>query len=155
MPELNNTPPAVEDAITQKLTGEAQKNALDLVAFLRANEMALDSNNDDGEGWAVGGVVGDSAGFMLVNGSPQFPGPWTLWFNSCEFDGPVDDELMETVWAHASPCGKCHAGWADCGGGDRTIFGRDFDRLCHSPLMFTDPDGKTLESVKKLLLMSK
>ena len=100
---------------------------------------------------------GNSIGFMLVNGTPQMPGPWTIWFNSCDFDdnGSTDDELKETTWTHASKCGHCHAGWKDCGGGDRIIFGREFKSLCHSPLMFTDPDAKTLESIKKLLLTTK
>lgn len=144
----------IEDAINEKLTGEARNNALAFVDFLRTNGLAVESN-DGGDGWAVGGVMGDSIGFLLVNGAPQMPGPWTFWFNSCDFgsDDPADDELKETVWAHASNCGRCHAGWKDCGGGERTIWGRKFERLCHSPLMFTNPDAKALESVEKLMRM--
>ena len=146
----------IENVIHEKLKGDMQKNALDLVAFLHENELSLDSNGD-GEGWAVGGIVGNSMGFMLVNGVAQMPGPWTIWFNSCDFDGTgsTDDELKETAWAHASKCGHCHAGWKDCGGGDRTIWGREFERLCHSPLMFTNPDARTLEHIKRLMLMLK
>ena len=144
----------IEEAITQKLAGEAQNNALDFVAFLRENKLQLGSNGD-GEGWAVGGIVGDSIGFMLVNGAKKIPGPWTIWFNSCDFEDCADDALKETAWAHASPCGKCNKGWKDCGGGDRTIFGKEFERLCHSPLMFTNPDAQTLEHVKKLILLLK
>jgi len=144
----------IEDAINEKLTGDSQKNALDFVAFLHENGLQLASNGD-GEGWAVGGIVGNSLGFMLVNGTPNMPGPWTLWFNSCDFSGDdtIDDELKETAREHASPCGKCHAGWETCGGGERTIFGREFERLCHSPLMFTDPDAETLGKMEKLLMM--
>ena len=146
---------SIESVIIEKLSADAQKNALDFIAFMQANGLPLGSNGD-GEGWAVGGVVGDSLGFMLVNGSAQFPGPWTIWFNSCDFGGgSADDELKEIVWAHASPCGRCHAGWKDCGGGDRVIFGREFERLCHSPLMFCNPDAKILENIKKLILMFK
>ena len=143
----------IEEQIGHVLTGDAQKNALDFIAFLQANEISLDSNGDN-EGWAVGGIVGNSIGFMLVNGAPDCPGPWTMWFNSCDFGdgGNINDDLKETVWAHASPCGKCHAGWENCGGGNRTIFGREFEKLCHSPLMFTNPGGKTLENMKKLIL---
>ena len=146
----------IEDIIKKKLNGDAQKTALDFAAFLRANDLPL-AGNEDGEGWAVGGTVGNSAGYMLINGAAEFPGPWTVWLNTCDYDcgGPVDDELKETAWAHASPCGRCHEGWKDCGGGDRTIFGREFERLCHSPLMFTVPDAKTLEILQKLLLMAK
>ena len=142
----------IEEGITKRLTGDAQKNALNLVAFMRANDMPIDPNNG-GDGWAVGGKEGDSLGYAIVNGVSEFPGPWTLWFNSCDFAGDADDALKEAAWAHASPCGKCHKGWADCGGGERMIFGKAFESLCHSPLMFSNPDAQTVEHVKKLLLM--
>ena len=149
--------PAIEDVIREKLKGETQANALDFVAFLRSNRIALNSDGDGGKwsGWAVGGTVGNSAGYMIVNGAKEFPGPWTFWFNSCDFEDNADDELKETAWAHASPCGKCNAGWEDCGGGEGTIFGKKFERLCHSPMMFVNPDAKTLEYAKKLMLMLK
>ena len=81
----------------------------------------------------------DFIGFLETNG---------LTLNS-------NNDVKETAWAHASNCGHCHAGWKDCGGGKRTIFGREFEYLYHSPLMFTDPDAGTLEHVKKLMLMLK
>lgn len=145
----------VEDVINEKLKGDAQKNALDFADFLSTSSLTLDPN-DDGGGWAVGGTVGNSIGYMLINGEPQMPGPWTVWLNSCDFgNSTADDELKETAWAHANECAKCHPGWKDCGGGDGTIFGKEFERLCHSPLAFTNPDAKTLESLKKLILMLK
>lgn len=145
----------IEDTINAKLTDDTQKNALDFITFLHENDLSLDSNGD-GEGWAVGGIVGNSIGFMFINGVAQMPGPWTIWFNSCDFDSSqADDKLKEDTWNHASKCGKCHSGWETCGGGDKTIFGREFERLCHSPLMFTNPDSNTLDSVKRLILMLK
>ena len=65
------------------------------------------------------------------------------------------DDIKKAVWEHASPCGKCHTGWEKCGCGDKSIFGKVFENLCHSPLMFNDPDAYTLEIVKKLILMLK
>ena len=143
---------SIEQVINDKCTGDAQKNALNFAAFCGANEIIL-TPNEDGTGWAVGGVEGDSLGYLFLTGAEQFPGPWTLWFNSCDFDDTADDALKEAAWAHASPCGRCHAGWEDCGGGKRTIWGREFEYLCHSPLMFHDPDAPTLEKAEKLLLM--
>ena len=144
----------IGEKIKATLKGEAQNNALEFVAFLRANDMPIQSNKD-GQGWAVGGVVGNSSGYMLVNGAAQLPGPWTVWFNSCEFPcgETANDELKEAAWSHASFCGRCHSNWESCGGGERTIFGKEFSRLCHSPLMFCDPDATTLENMKKLMLM--
>ncbi len=143
----------IEKKINSVLKGNTKQNALDFISFLKENDISLDSNND-GEGWAVGGIVGNSIGFMLINGAEQMPGPWTMWFNSCDFQNePDDDDLKQTIWEHASKCGQCHPGWKDCGGGEKTIFGKEFERLCHSPLMFTNPDEKTLENVKKLVLI--
>ena len=144
----------IEDKIKDVLSGDSLKNALDFTIFLRDNELSTGYNGDDG--CSVGGSIGDSLGYMLVNGTEQMPGPWTIWFNSCDFDSSLaDDELKETAWAHTSKCGHCHAGWKDCGGGNRVIFGRGFESLCHSPLMFTNPDAETLECVKKLFLILK
>ncbi len=142
------------DVIRRRLQGDAQRNALKLVAFFEENDMTLDPSGD-GQGWAVGGIVGNSIGFLLVNGAAQVPGPWTLWLNSCEFGdtGPVDEDIKACVWAHVNPCGKCHPGWIDCGGGGKAIWGKQHERLCHSPLMFTNPGIGAIGHIKKLLLM--
>ncbi|MCL1795040.1 MAG: hypothetical protein FWG34_14395 [Oscillospiraceae bacterium] len=153
----------IESAILEILSGEAQKNALDFAAFLKENEISLDYNPNESESkpiWngAVGGVVGNSIGYVTVNGDENCPGPWTFWFNSCDFEGSdaADEEFKEAIWAFASPCGKCHDGWEKCrGSGKRTILGREFEGQCHSPLMFCNPDAKTLENMKKFLLYLK
>jgi len=143
----------VEEKIIEVLSGNAQKNALKFISFLRENEILLEANNE-GDGWAVGGVVGNSMGYMIVNGGAQ---ELWLWFNDCDFEtgASVDDELKEFVWAQVSPCGKCHDGWEKCGGGTRVIFGKEFERLCHSPLMFTNFESDKLENIKKLMLILK
>ncbi|MCL2433959.1 MAG: hypothetical protein FWD16_05515 [Clostridia bacterium] len=142
-----------EAAIQSKLSGDAKTNALDFAVYLRANDIQLDGN-EEGSGWAVGGMTGNSLGYLMINGSDEFPGPWTFWFNSCDFgNAPVSDVMKQTAWDHASPCGreKCHAGWEKCGGGNRVMFGKEFGWLCHSPLMFNNPDAKTMEPMKQLM----
>lgn len=146
----------IENIINEKLTGDAQKNALDFISFLRANDITIDPN-DDGVGFAVGGIAGNSGGYLHICGNSEFPGPWTFWFNSCDFedDGAVDDNLKEAAWNNIGNCGKCHDGWKDCGGGDRVIFGKVIENCCNSPLFFNNPDTKMLEYMEKLLLMLK
>jgi len=153
----------IEDIISERLTGDAQKNAIGFAAFLRANEFQLDYNVSESEKhgiWngAVGGVVGDSLGYITINGGDDGTGPWTFWFNECDFDGSssMDEEFKNAIWAFASPCGKCHEGWEKCMGvGKRTILGKEFENQCHSPLMFCNPDAKTLEYMQKFLLCLK
>ena len=155
--------PAIEEAITTKLKGDAQTNALDFVAFLRANGISLDYNAGESKKrsiWngAVGGVVGNSIGYITINGDKKCPGPWTFWFNSCDFDGSdaADEAFKNAIWAFASPCQRCNDNWEKCmGSGKRTILGKAFENQCHSPLMFCNPDAKTLEHMKQFLLYLK
>ena len=144
----------MENKIYNVLKDDSLKNALEFLTFLKENEFQLDPNGDNGEGWAVGGVVGNSFGFILINGVEEMPGPWTIWLNSSDYNEStsMDNELKENTWTHVNKCSKCHKGWEDCGIGNKIIFGREFENLCHSPLMFTNPDTKTLETVKKLLI---
>ena len=151
----------IEEKIKSVLDGGAQVNALDFSAFLRSNGIMPKCYEAGGDGWSVM-YKEDSIGFILVNGAEQMPGPWTVWFNTCEFgDGDgVEAEVKEAAWEHASVCANFTSGGKDCGCGDqpgfhREIFGREYENRCHSPLMFTDPDAKTLESVKKLMLLIK
>ncbi len=158
--DRENARQEIEDRIRQVLSGDASKNALDFAAFLRAHGLPP-VWHVSGDGWSV--MDADrSVGFVLVNGAAQEPGPWTVWFNSCDFDGggPADEALKETAWAHANLCSHFSSGGKKCGCGNqpgfrRTIFGKTFENRCHSPLFFTNPDAKTLEHVEKLLLMLK
>ena len=155
----------IEGVINNILSGDTQKNALDFFSFLCKNDISLNYNASETEknnqtGWngAVGGIVGNSIGYLLINGDENIPGPWTFWFNSCDFEGSdsTDDEFKNAIWAYASPCAKCNDNWEKCrGSGKRTILGKEFENQCHSPLMFCNPDTKILEHIKKFLLYLK
>lgn len=151
----------IENAIKEKLNGE--KNALDFVAFLQANAISADIH-DSGDGWSVM-YKGESIGFIIITGgATEGIGPWTIWLNVCDFGDPsrarADGHLQEIAWKHTNVCGHFTSGGKNCGCGDQpgrrvTIFGKDFDNICHSPLMFINPDADKLDAVKKLLLLVK
>ena len=150
----------IEDKMKNVLSGNKLKNALEFASFLRENELSPEWH-DSGHGWDVV-CNNESVGFIAVNGALTKSDSWTIWFNSCDFDESVsvDKNLKETAWKHASICGNFSSGGKDCGCGDqpgfsRMIFGKKFENRCHSPLMFENPDDKTLENVKKLILMLK
>jgi len=147
----------IEAHINEVLNGGSKRIALDFIAFLRANAITPDQH-ESGDGWSLV-HKGESIGFIIVSQS-EFPGPWTLWFNSCEFGSgeSVSDDLKEAAWNHASICGNFFSNGKDCGCGDqpgftRVIFGKEFQNRCHSPLMFHNPDAETMERAKKLMLM--
>jgi hypothetical protein len=143
------------DRIGERLDGGAKAAALDFVGFCDANGLPINSNNE-GNGWAVGGVDGHSLGFMAVEGMGD-ASPWTLWLNNGDFggEGTLDEGLKEFAWAHVSVCSKCHDGWENCGPQETTVIGRRFERLCHSPLVFNNPDADDLVKIKALILALK
>jgi len=154
-------PTEIEDAINGTLRGDALQNALNFAAFLRANGLSPDWH-ESGDGWSIM-RADESIGFVVVNRTEQWgikPRSWTVFFNSCDFDGPANDDLKETAWAHLNICGHYLSGGKRCGCGSQpgkreTVFGKECEHLCHSPLGFTNPDAQALEHAKKLLLMLK
>jgi len=141
--------------INGSLEGDMQKNALDFAAFLEANDILIESNGD-GRGWAVGGVVGNSNGFMMVDSIGKNLG---IWINDCNFsDGDsADNDLKAFALAHVVNCPQepCVGGGCAEKNHRNTIFGKEYESICHSPLAFLNPDAKTCENVKKLFLMLK
>ena len=142
----------IENVIIETLTGDSQINALDFISHLRAIEqegkISITMNDEnDKTGWNVSDV-----GFIIINGSYEFPGPWGMFIGTDNItehsDFPVDDHIKETTWANMAPCGKCNS---DCTGGSirRTVFGKDFIDICN--LIFVNPDSKTVACMKKII----
>jgi len=143
----------IEDVITSTLKGDAQKNALELITHLSASEesgycsVTMHDEKDE-SGWSVSNL-----GFIVINGSDDFPGPWTMWMgvdNIGEHSkAPVDEHIKEFAWSHVAPCGSCGG---KCSPGVRTkIFGKDFENTCQSNLMFTNPDAEAVDGMKKII----
>jgi len=145
----------IECYISEVLNGDARENALKLVAHIRVGEEAGKSSivmNDekDESGWNVPGI-----GFIVITGSDDFPGPWTMWMGVDNLgEGvttPVDESLKELAWSYVSPCGSC--GGSCTPGARTTIFGRVFENTCQSNLMFTNPDAGVVEGMIKIIDM--
>ena len=155
--------PAIEEAINDILRDDALNNALDFAAFLRTNDF-LPVWHDSGDGWSIM-RADEGIGFIVVNRVEKWgikPRSWTVFFNSCDFDGdaPANDDLKEIAWTHLNICGHYLSGGKRCGCGNQpgrrdTIFGKECEHLCHSPLAFTNPDAQTVEHMKKLMLLLK
>lgn len=153
---------SLEEIMNLVLSGDTLKNALDFAAFLRGNEFQTEYNPQEYEEskWtgAIGGVVGDSIGYIYVRSGTDFPCPWNIWLNEYDFDydgSAEDDALKEFIWENVNSCSRCNPEWKNCGGGERLVLGRKFERLCHSPMFFYTPDAQKLEKLKRLLLKIK
>ena len=152
----------IEDAINVLLKGDAQKNALDLVAHIREGGTP---------GKKTGGITvvqWDENEFMwFVKNEEEIvdliyisgidddivcPGPWTVWIRGDHIgeheDGPVDDQTKEVAWAHVAICKPCSD---DCNRGcQKIIFGKEFAKVCPDTLIFSNPDAETLSYIKKI-----
>jgi len=146
----------IEDAIGSTLKGDAQRNALDLIAHIRAGEtskhFSIKNHNETGEsvwnGWNVSNL-----GYIIINGLDDFPGPWTIWMEADglgeHLEAPVDEDIKEFAWFHVSPCGSC--GGECTPGNSATVFGRVFENTCKSNLIFINPNAKTVDYMKKII----
>lgn len=148
----------IEDAIIEFLDGELQENALNFAAYLNENELSpiqLPYKMDNGK--TIGVKIphnGHYLGWMLVKEN----GEWLFQiFNFLDFGhfNDEDEEFTKAVHDHVSICGApCHD---ECWRAkDVKIFGKEFKSVCsqHS-LDFVNPEGKTIEHIKKLIECSK
>jgi hypothetical protein len=148
----------VEDVIKNSALSENLKNThIEFCRFLKDNEFSIepeDHTEDDKNGWKIT-YLHECVGHMnFANGG--------IWIDTCDFggSGSADDILKETTWNHVRICEYFKSGGKRCGCGrqpgfDRTIFGNKQNNLCFALLEFLDPDAKTLEDIKKLMLLFK
>jgi len=148
----------IEAHIGEVLTGEAQKNARALVAHLRANEMRFERGKGywaDKLYWMIT-YQGEYVCFILLNGSEDKtePAGWVIWHDdggtNCFADFPLDQRARETAWKHVDVCANC-GGCKQPGGTRKTIFWKQFDNVCVTPLKFVNPDAEGLACVRKMI----
>lgn len=148
MTDQINTTPTFEDVIHEKLTGKAQQNALDYVAFVKSIGIQGDSVF-----WVPGGYL---CNIHKVD--------HTGWHISMEHidsplcrpeyqDFPIDEEVKEFAWAHVSTCEGCGCGFNP--GRRPMLFGKEFHHTCFGLMNFSSPDGEELELLKKLTVVWK
>ena len=153
MGEKNNENPhsELEAALPEILSGDTLKNALDFMAFLKANGMLA--------GGAHGEVSckGKCMCYMHFGTWAQAPDPWTIWtegdYSEEQADTPISTELKEIAWANVNRCTSCGCGRQP--GKRKIIFGKAFENVCNADMAFYLPDAGALTCVKQLLLMRK
>jgi hypothetical protein len=152
----------IENFIGEVLTGDAQKNALEFVAYLKASEMLFERGKgywEDKLYWLIT-YKDEYVCFILINGSEEKTEPdgWTIWSDdsgSAWFeDFPIDEHIKEIAWKNVDFCANC--GSCDNPGGTRkTIFGKEFNNVCITTMKFINPDVEALECVKKMVEIRK
>ena len=143
----------LEDHVNNsKLSGDALKNALDFIAYMRANEMPPDPNDYN---WFK--YLNQNVCVIMLD----FPaaGSWEIFWSDCDVycngveHSQVDEQLKKFAQAHPNPCSMEHK---KCLKGRRKmIFDKEFDCLCTSTMAFENPNAEALDFIKKLAEMRK
>ena len=137
----------IEDVIGEHLTGDTRKNAQDFTSYLRVDNMTFD---DSGYCWSPE-YYGKPLFHIKFDGFGNEPDKWIIWsaedYNGDSADS-ADERVKQFAWANVCFCGSCGG---DCAPGRTVlIFGKQFDKVCHSALIFVNPDAEAIESLKKL-----
>jgi hypothetical protein len=146
--------PTIEDEIKNSdLSDCLQKTHIEFCRFLKDNEFSIETE-DDGNGWQII-YMNECVGHMNFANAG-------IWIDTCDFGSgdSADDDLKKATWAHVRICEYFSSGGKQCGCGrqpgfGRIFFGKKYENLCFALLEFMNPDAKTLEKIKKLMLLYK
>ena len=147
----------IEDFIREALSGEAQDNALEFAAYLRASDMLIEKFDFYGEDklhWEVK-YRDKIVCYILIEDSEETVSWMIMPDNSSTkrfADFQADEHIKEIAWnnlniCHSGNCGGCKQGT----GSRRRILGKEIDNVCGMAFNFTNPDSAALEWVKKMM----
>ena len=151
----------IEDCILKSLIGDERNNALEFVAYLRANKMTFERGAgywEDKFYWLIK-FQNEYVCFILIGDSEDSGSPWTIWSDDSAYhwfeDFLLDEHMKETAWNQVDFCANC----GSCSGGiSKIIFGKAFDKVdnvCRTTFRFDNPSSKTVECAIKLMEIRK
>ena len=140
----------IENEINDALKDDAQKNALDFIAYMKESGMTTHAEHHNAFEYKNEWVC--IVCIIPVDGVPGwviFDNPLTSKFD----DFPADADLKELAWAHVNICTTCGGG-SGCGsqpGRRKVIFGKEFDNVCTSEVAFWNPDSAALGKITRMI----
>jgi len=146
--------PKIEDVISEQLEDNRRQNALDFVAYLRANK--LNPTWTAANAWWVNykgkRLISIRVRGVDTEGMPWgyglSPGSWHIghWLQGFNFPDCLSDELKQFIWLNMLPCKYCMS----CKPGHTGEFlGKQFESVCY--FRVENPDAEGLVFVKELL----
>jgi hypothetical protein len=154
----------IENSIYDVLTGDMQKNALELASFLETNEMLFERGKgywEDKHYWMIK-YKDEYICFILIGSEDKIElESWIIWSDdsdsNCFADFPLDENMKKIFWKNINICGNCGgcSHYKNPGGKCKTIFGKEFDNVCITTMKFTNPDVETIECLKKMVEIRK
>ena len=144
MPE-NKT---IESNLKENLSGELLVNALDFVSYLKSIGMTTDDSN---RFYYKGELM-----CILVNFKDEKNPFGMLFICDCpiyEHDGfPIDESVKSFAQKNIQKCrgDKCGCDHKERGA-TKMVFGKEYNNLCSSEIIFTNPDAEAVEKIKVLM----
>jgi hypothetical protein len=143
---ITSTRPEIEKKLKDTLSGDLLENVLDFVAFLREIGMTPDENSR----FHYMGEMTCILVFFKDTNNPQ----GMLFVCDCpirEHDGfPIDDSVKKFAQSNIKKCDNCGCEH-EARGATKTVFGKEYDNLCSSEVIFVNPDAEALVKVKILM----
>jgi bifunctional DNA-binding transcriptional regulator/antitoxin component of YhaV-PrlF toxin-antitoxin module len=98
---------------------------------------------------------GTNIAYFTFDGEPKNDFDIILHISNHDGKNPVDDELKEFAWSRMilCPVGCERPVFCENSKNRRTVFGKEFESTCQSPLAFFTPDANQLKKVQNLMLM--
>gem|GEM_PF-792562 len=152
---------SIEDLINEDLSGDMRENALDYVAYLKANGKPPSTIPHIGDGPnGKSYVYGISHGVMVIEpGRPGWGiciGGWNSALLRSEYQNfPADEKVKEFAWEHVRICQNYKTNGKECGCGAQpgrrvSLFGKKINNVCNAIVDIDNPSGETLELTKRL-----
>jgi len=148
----------VDDVIKNSdLSEDMQNTHIEFCRFLKDNGFSIEPEGhteDDTSGWQII-YMNECIGHMNFANAG-------IWIDTCDFGGndSADDVLKEFAWTHVRICEHFSSGGKQCGCGrqpgfSKMFFEKKFENLCFAHLEFMNPDAKTSDNIKRLMLSYK
>ena len=153
----------MERVINKALTGDVQRNALELAAFFQENNIT--SKRQKTGYWAdkiyfICNFKGQSVCYISMNEHEQ-----NSWYVTGDDSGeawyenaPLDEHLKEIAWQNIDICEDYNA----CGGcgspgrmSRKIIFGKEFNNVCPVTIKFSNPDAAVVACMKAVFAARK
>jgi len=139
----------IEDVIKDVLNGDTLKNAIDFIAYLKANK--INPQWSATNVWKIS-YKSYSVCFIRLYGAADYHGLKSGSWHIVPFIGEYEasslsDELKEIVWANQKTCRGC----GQCALKLNKVFGKEFGYACEKSIVFDNPDAKDMECVERLI----
>ena len=150
--------PKIEEVAEAILENDNLANILDLIAFTKENKITLRwSSTNAYQLYYKSKRIGIIR--MTADAYKMYAMPANSWYFSPWDSHDILDELIsveknakEIIWNNVRMCISC----ASCKPGhDRTIFGKVFEKTCHSWFHMVNPNKDTIDCIKSLLRVKK